>query len=274
MSLQKNLLNRLSTFIAFSLILQVLVVIPTQILFSNTAKAFGACSSTAAAQNSLKVTPTHGSAFYIDSGVSPKLDAGYVGYRVVNQSASAKNGLWVSLSNFQGGKMALANPVDQYYRLDNLGASGSNSETSTAYILLKAFGGTTAAQTHDVKVFDRRPDLNGAQALYQCTFTFSKVKETIKASANKLEDAGTNATDFDTNATAIDISSTAAELGQNITMTIEGVTGQIGQGGAPDYDVFWVTPAALSSWPTAALRLIDSSITFVKNDNTSWSWQC
>ena len=48
-----------------------------------------ACSSSAAAQNSLKVTPSHGAAFYIDSGVTPKLDAGYVGYIVTNTSASS-----------------------------------------------------------------------------------------------------------------------------------------------------------------------------------------
>jgi hypothetical protein len=253
--------------------LQLVGFIPSPILTLPKAEALTACSASAAAQNSLKITPTHGSAFYIDSGVSPKLDAGYVGYRVVNLAGTAKTGLWVELSNFAGGKISLANPEDKYYQLDNLGSSGSTTETSTAYLLLKASGSSASAQTHDVKIWDRRPDLAGAVNLYGCTFTFSAVKETIKAAANKLDDPGAAGTDFDNNTNAIDVSTTTPELGQNITITIEGVTGQIGQGAAPDNDLIWLTPAAVSSWPTRALRLIDSSIQFVGNPNTAWSSQ-
>ena len=227
-----------------------------------------ACSSSAAAQNSIKVSPSHGAAFYIDSGVTPKLDAGYVGYIVTNTSASAVKGYWVELTSFTGGVISLANPDDKYMELDNMGAFGSGSESATAYILLKATNATTSAQTHTVKVWNKRPDLNGASTLYSCTYTFSAVKETIKAASNKVVDNGTNASqDYDTNSTAIDVSDTTPELGQNITITVEGETGNIGQGSSPDNDVIWLTPAAISSWPTRSLKLVDVSVTFEGDNN-------
>ena len=41
-----------------------------------------ACISTMTAQSNMKVTPSHGKVFYIDSGVTPKVDAMYVSYKV------------------------------------------------------------------------------------------------------------------------------------------------------------------------------------------------
>lgn len=228
-----------------------------------------ACSTSAAAQNSIKVTPSHGAAFYIDSGVTPKLDAGYVGYIVTNTSASAVKGYWVELTSFTGGVISLANPDDKYMELDNMGASGSGSESATAYILLKATNATTSAQTHTVKVWNKRPDLNGASTLYSCTYTFSAVKETIKAASNKVVDNGNRSGSFGTTSAAIEVSDTTPELGQNITITVEGETGNIGQGSTPDNDVIWLTPAAISSWPTRSLKLVDVSITFEGDNN--WS---
>ena len=226
-----------------------------------------ACSSSAAAQNSIKVTPSHGAAFYIDSGITPKLDAGYVGYIVTNTSASAVKGYWVELTSFTGGVISLANPDDKYMELDNMGASGSGSESATSYILLKATNATTSAQTHTVKVWNKRPDLNGASTLYSCTYTFSAVKETIKAASNKVVDNGNRSGSFGTTSAAIEVSDTTPELGQNITITVEGETGNIGQGSTPDNDVIWLTPAAISSWPTRSLKLVDVSVTFEGDNN-------
>lgn len=73
--------------------------------------------------------------------------------------------------------------------LPNISASGSQ----VAYFLLKASGASAAAQTHDVAIYDRRPDLSGATSLLSCTYTFLTVSETIKASANKVDDNGATA---------------------------------------------------------------------------------
>ena len=262
--------SRVSKFLSFAN--SIFLLIPL-LLFQITSVAPAnavACSTSAAAQNNIRVTPSHGNAFYIDSGVTPKLDAGYVGYIVTNTSGSTVKNYWVELSSFTGGVISLANPDDKYMELDNMGAAGSGSESATAYVLLKATNATSSAQTHTVKVWNKRPDLNGASALYECTYTFSSVKETIKAASNKVIDNGINASkDYDTNNTAIDVSDTTPELGQNITISVEGETGNIGQGGSPDNDVIWLTPAAISSWPTRSLKLIDVTVTF-EGDN-DWS---
>lgn len=97
--------------------------------------------------------------------------------------------------------------------------------------------------------------------LYQCTFSFTKVQETIKAAANKLTDTG-----YGTSA-AIEVSNASPKLGELVTISVEGQTGQIGAGSAPDYDIIWLTPAAVSSWPTRSLRLESVSVTFDGNKN-------
>ncbi len=260
---RNNLRQFVSKYLS-PLLLLTLLVAPSSVVGTQAASAAitDTCSSTLAAQNGIKVTPSHGKAFYIDSGVTPKLDAGYVGYIATNTTNAAKNGLWLKISDFTGGVVSLANIDDQYMQLDNLGTAGSGSESSTAYIMLKASGASSQAQSHIIRIFDKRPDLTGASELYSCKYSFSSVKETIKAAANKVSDGGTQAKDYDSNSTAIDVSNTSPQLGENIVITVEGQTGQIGQGGVPDYDSIWLTPAAVSTWPTRALKLVDVSVKF------------
>lgn len=172
-----------------------------------------ACSSGAAAQNGISVVPSHGSVFYIDTGVTPVLDAGYAGYRVTNNTGSTKSTLWTEVSSFTGGKVTLANAADSAMQLPSL----TNGSTGTSYFMLKGTAATTSAQTHTVKVYDGRPDLAGSTALYECTFSFAKVQETIKAAANKLANNGL------TSSAAIEVSDTSPELGQLVNITVEGV---------------------------------------------------
>ena len=193
----------------------------------------------------LKAVPAHGKVFYIDSGVTPKVDAAYVGYRIENSSGATKTGLWVSIESFIGGKLSLANPLDQYQQMDPI----TNTNYKTAFYLLKAIGSTTAAQTHTVKVFDRRPDLSGATAVLTCDFTFSQIQETIKANANKV-----------TSVTGA-LSPTTATLGGTLTVSVAGDTGKVGAGKNPDLSIIWVSPAAVSTWPTRSLRLESTSVT-------------
>ncbi|NBO08142.1 MAG: hypothetical protein EBV30_02095, partial [Actinobacteria bacterium] len=233
------------------IILLILALIPlyaVQVIAPNVAQAVTAPSNcnTNPSANSLRVSPAHGQVLYIDSGSSTKVDASYVGYRV-NYSGSGSKTVWVQLSNFTGGKVTLANPLDAAQSLVSI----ASSDTKTAYFLLKATGATLSAQSHLVTIFDRRPDLNGATTLLTCSFTFLQVQETIKASANKI------------NTVTGTLSPTAATLGGTLTVAVTSAgVGKVGGGKSPDFSLFWISPAAVSSWPTQSLRLESVSITF------------
>ncbi|MEY4648596.1 MAG: hypothetical protein RL009_1012, partial [Actinomycetota bacterium] len=141
------------------------------------------CDGTAANdQNSLRVSPNHGAVFYIDSGQGQNLDATYVSYSVNNRAASTKTNLWVKVDTFTGGKVQLANTNDSAYPLGDVAASG----TATSFFLLKATATTTSAQSHVVRVYSGKPGLTSSTELYSCSYTFTKVAETIKAAANKV----------------------------------------------------------------------------------------
>ncbi len=214
------------------------------------AQALSACEVGSAAQNNIQVNPSHSKVFYIDTGVSPRIDASYVGYRVTNTTGATIKGYWVSLSNFAGGQVTLANTNDQYMQLPDI----ANNKTQTVYFLLKASASSKIAQSHDVKVWSKRPDLATATNPYGCTFSFKKVAETIKASANKP-----------TSTTV----STIPSIGGTFTVTSIGATGTIGAGNPDVGRILWFTPAAYSSFPTRAFRL--EKVQIVTGDNANWN---
>lgn len=206
------------------------------------------CSSSMTAQHEtmqLKATPSHGQVFYMDSGSKPVADAAYVGYVISTGAASPLTNMWVSIDGFSGGVVSLANPNDKYLQLDTISGNGSE----TAFFLLKASGSTTKAQAHTIKVFQGRPDISGNTAKLECTFSFTQVKQTIAASANKVTGI------------SYSLSPTTATLGGTLTVTVNGDTGQVGAGSNPDGSIIWVSPAAVSSWPTRSLRLIGTTVT-------------
>jgi hypothetical protein len=199
-------------------------------------------------QNGLRVTPSHGTVFYIDSGQGQQLDAAYAAYRVTNTSAStAQNDLWVQVDGFTGGVVQLANPADAAQPLGDVAASAS----ATSYTLLKAPSSTTLAQSHVVHVYQGKPGTTGAAERYRCTYTFSEVAETIKAAANKV----TNLT-----------TTTSTVIGSTLVVTVEGNTGTIGAGNDLDGSMLWFSPAARSSWPTGSLRLESAQIDLYTNN--------
>ncbi|MFM9095509.1 MAG: hypothetical protein ACKOQL_01450, partial [Actinomycetes bacterium] len=252
--------RQLSKTLILTLILSSLQVVSGNVLTSANA-AYGTGLTNCENTNNLRITASHGKAFYIDSGVNPKIDAGYVGYQIYNSSGSTKTGLWLKLSAFTGGKVGLSNLDDQYMQIDDI----PNSDTRTVYVLLKASGATTTEQSHLVEVFDKKPDLNGAVKQTSCRYAFASVKETIKANANKLGNNGGSA-----QLDPVGVSKSAVTLGETITVTVEGETGNIGSGASPDFDTIWLTPAGFSSWPTRALKLIKVDIKFDAN-NASWA---
>ena len=219
----------ISSQIVLALLASLLVAISTQSIANAVATA---CDNGSAAQNGITVLPSQGKAFYIDSGQNQNIDASYVGYQV--KSSTARQGLWVKLDSFSGGVVTLANPLDSEYALKPL----SGTDTQTAFFLLKAASATSTAQKHAVTVYDGRPE--AGNALYSCTYTFTRVSETIKANPNKVD--------------TISIG-TVPGIGGTLTVSVLGNTGTIGAGKTPDFDSMWMTPAAVSSFPTRAMRL-------------------
>ena len=66
----------------------------TGVTLATPAQALSACNIGSSAQNSLTVEPSQPGVMYIDSGVTPRIDASYVGYRITNGTASTTSGYW------------------------------------------------------------------------------------------------------------------------------------------------------------------------------------
>lgn len=194
-----------------------------------------------AAQNGLAIEPTHDPILYTDLGDG--LDAAYLGYQVTN-SGSARTNLWVRVGDFTGGSVTLAHATDDRQQVPSLGSAA----TATSFFLVKASTVTTVAQQHTVRVYDRRPDLTGANVLATCDFSFSQVKHTIGANANKV--------------TTISSAPASPVVGETVTVTVTGETGQAD-------GAIWVSPAAASSWPSKALRLESTTIDVNADGNTN-----
>lgn len=152
-----------SYFSVIGLFLSFFAAIPITFMDLPRAEAV-TCESGAASQNNISVEPSHGKVLYIDTGVSPRVDGAYVGYRVTNSTGSTIKGWWVSLSSFSGGIISLANSNDQYMQLPEI----ANNSTKTVYFLLKATSSTKVAQSHTVKVFNGRPDVAASTSKYTC----------------------------------------------------------------------------------------------------------
>jgi hypothetical protein len=127
-----------------------------------------------------------------------------------------------------------------------LGDLSGSTDTKTAYFLLTAPTSSSSAQSHVVHIFIGKPDSTGSIEKYTCTFTFTKVSETIKAAANKVN--------------SITPSVSSYVLGANMTVVVNGDCGTVGQGTALDADMMWVSPASRSTWPTQALRLVGTRL--------------
>jgi uncharacterized repeat protein (TIGR02543 family) len=208
----------------------------------------GVCeTSGGTAYNDLKVYPSHGKVFYIDSGQGQSVDAAYAGYRVENTSGTTKTNLWGKVDSFTGGVVGLANGNDAYFQIGDV----AGSSALPAFFFLTAGTSSTKAQSHVFRVYSGDPRLSGSTELYSCTYTFQAVKETIKAAANKV---------------TLMSSVSADRIGGDLVVTVKGQTGTIGSGtSSPDGEVLWFTPAARSSWPSSSLSLRSTRIQFATN---------
>lgn len=158
------------------------------------------------------------------------------------------------MGDFTGGALSLANPADAAMSLGSVAASSSG----TGFFLLKASRSSTTAQSHVVRVFSGKPGLIGSQELYSCTYTFTKVSETIKALANKVTSVSR-------------VGTSALVLGDKYIVQVTGSSGTIGSGNLTDGSLLWFSPAGRSSWPTQALRLESTTVDVDVSQNCTFT---
>ena len=117
------------------------------------------------------VKPLHGKAFYID--LKNGVNATYVGYEIVNQTASNLDNIWVQLDDFRAvsgtSVLSLVNTADSALPVtpsdtgtQPVGRIAANS-SSFVYFLVKASDVSTNAQRHDVHIYRGDP-MNGGQS--------------------------------------------------------------------------------------------------------------
>jgi len=241
--LKKSISLGVSVLLTLSMIVGISVVAST----APANAALATCAAGSAAQNSITVEPSHPTVMYIDSGMNPRVDAAYIGYRISNRTGSTIKGYWASFDNFTGGVVSLANPLDKFLDIPEI----ANNETKTVYVLVKATGSTRSIQAHDFKIFNEYPSASTAQNKYACNFGFTKVAETIKAAANKP--------------TSTAITGSLTTIGATFEVKSIGATGTIGAGNPDVGRILWFTPAAYSTFPTRAFRL--ESVVLKVSDN-------
>ena len=195
--------------------------------------------------NGIAVTPSHGKVMYIDTGQGQNINASYVGYKV-SVTGSNRSDIWVELDGFENDIVQLANGLDQYMQL---GAINANS-SKVSYFLLKADRPTTVGQVHNVRIFNGNPEISGNTELYSCKFTLQRVRETIKAAANKVLGVTT---------------SSVSVIGDELVVEHSGQTGTIGAGSSPDNNMIWISPASNAAWPTRALKLTSVQVVYWTN---------
>jgi len=213
----------------------------------------GAFCDGTSTQNGLTAAAGHGKVFYIDTGQGQEIDAGYVAYTV--SSDKARNDLWVEISGFSGGVISLADPSTGSMPLGAVTENGSGA----AFFLLKATGATLTAQSHIIRVYNQKPSIGNPAPIYECNYSFTRVEETIKAAANKVNSV---------------VATSVSSIGSTMTVTVKGDSGTIGQGNDIDGRMFWLIPAARSTWPVSAVRLESTNLSLFatvgdRDSNTS-----
>ncbi len=234
----KNKNPRILKFIAQGMLALMFVVgalVPFQVAHA------AACSL-----SSITVTRISAPNFYIDNSPSSILLSNYVGYRITNNSGSAIDDLWVQIGNFSGPLIGTALDEDG---ISHLGPLANGASTLVFFYLSASTTTLGSVETHDVTLYDTRPDLAGG-AICESSFTLTTEKS-ITANANKVLTviAGPN----------------PAELGGIMTMTVSGETGVMGGAG-----IFAATPAALADWPANDYELVDVQITMTGGNNGTW----
>jgi len=186
------------------------------------------------------IEPVSSPVFYIDTGINPPLKGMYVAYRVRNDGPEQAD-VWVTITNFTGGVVSRAPSEDGAVRLGRM----RTGDVKLACFYLQASGETLVAQGHTVHVHTSPPS---GGSVYNESFSFTKVQETIKAQANKVN--------------VVVTTPNPPTLGGLVTITVDGHTGTIGADRVLAY-----TPATYLNWRPDALQLANTELTLSGGNN-------
>ena len=186
------------------------------------------------ALGAVAITRTSSPEFYIDVG--DNLYCQYVSYAVENTGPSPYGDVWVELSGFTGGSVAIADTETGQVNLGGIGVG----ETRTAFVYLQAAFETDVPQNHTVTVYDGTP--HAGTAVGSEVFTLARVAHTITSNSNKVNTVITGPT--------------PPELGGLVTITVTGRSGTIG-----DVPEMAFTAACYPEWPADSYELISTDIT-------------
>lgn len=185
----------------------------------------------------IKVEPVFARKMYADFRAG--YDAMYIAYQITNTTGATLTNAWITLDGWEASSVVSPASIrETEQRIPSL----ANKATTTKYFLVKASAYSEANQSHTVRVWT-----GGYRATESltCTSTIEGVQRSISARANKITS----------------IESTTPVLGGQMTITVAGAPGTVGQGSSPDNDIMTMSPTNYSSWPSGALRLSKVSAT-------------
>jgi len=192
------------------------------------------------ANAAVTISRTSSEQYYIDA--REELLGQYVSYQIENTDPVSYTDVWVEITDFTGGVVALAPLETNLYNFNIL----NSGETRTAFFYLQAGSATTAPQGHTINVYEGDPATG--VLLSSSIFEFTEVRESISASANKID--------------VIVAGPTPPILGGILTITVDGNSGKIGS-----ERIMSFSPAGFLDWAADAYELISTEITLTGGNN-------
>jgi len=182
----------------------------------------------------INIECTSGSQFYIDA--SANLLGRYVSYQITNTGPEAYSDVWLEIGSFTGGVVFLAPNETNLYHLEQLAVGA----TKTAFFYLQASDVTSIPQSHSISAYDGQPP--SGTLLTSASFTFSSVGSSISAGSNQI--------------TTITVAPIPPVLGGELTITVDGEGGILGNAGLMIF-----SPAGLLDWPASSYVLVSTEVT-------------
>jgi uncharacterized repeat protein (TIGR01451 family) len=191
----------------------------------------------------ITITPKFTNIFYMDDDTSPNIRGMYIAYQITNDG-TARDDVWAKINVPVFGSSANITLGQNEDGLVQLGSMAAN-ETKTAFFYLHTTlsASTNINDSHNLMVYDTRPNQPGANIIGSTSFSFVQVEDTLEASANKVNTVVTGPN--------------PAELGGVITITVTGETGTIGSARQMSF-----SPATYSEWPSNTFELFETKIVF------------
>lgn len=179
--------------------------------------------------------------FYAEFRSGSTKHSGYVGYELDDPAGDLGSDVWVRLSGFAGGSLALAAGQSDSVPVRATSASGKR----LAYVYLTASAETATAQTFTVEIWNGKPGLAGSAQVCTGSDGFSGVFDVLDAAANKI--------------TSVSVSTSTPAIGGTVSVTAVGDTGTMGAGDASDKvganGVFSMSPSMEDAWPADSFTL-------------------